>query len=92
MIAVRAVRETGDFDQWAYALGPRLAGPFVAERVGGGDIDRGEFAGEDPGRRRRRVSITSQGSLCSAAAVSRSAASAWAMRVSAATSIERLKT
>ena len=36
--------------------------------------------------------ITGQGSLCSAAAVSSPAASAWAMRVSAATSIERLKT
>jgi hypothetical protein len=36
--------------------------------------------------------ITGQGSLCSAAALSSSAASAWATRVSAATSIERLKT
>ena len=62
------------------------------ERVDGGDIDRGEFGRRIPAAADDTFRIMGQGSLCSAAALSSSAASAWATRVSAATSIERLKT
>ena len=64
---------------------PRLdGGERSSDRLG-----RGQRPFSDGLRRRPRVG---HGSSCWAAAVSSSAASAWATRVSASTSIDRLKT